>query len=272
MKKKGFTLLEVLIGLAVLSILLIPTANIILSTVKNVKQNQDKQQARLLAQKTIEEIKAIDSISEVTLSNGVKIIKSQTSPSYYMSSVIDGFNIAGEIKLNQLLTDNYDDLTSKAVSCIIEVNKQDIKYSYSQPMSIEKYLNETIPQNSLTDIENLKITLDNSNISINSNFYNISSTAPIIVLLNEDRSSNSLTPVSITIENESDNNCEVYIVGNSGIDIDKNYTINYIKGDVSVYTSTINTDSREKGIYSVSLTVTKDSKVLENINAQKVVK
>lgn len=64
-KSKGFTLLELLITIAILAIIIIPLSSMVLTSVKFTKASEDKQRATNLAQKYMEKIK-----SGVILSSG----------------------------------------------------------------------------------------------------------------------------------------------------------------------------------------------------------
>ncbi|WMJ80843.1 type II secretion system protein [Clostridium sp. MB40-C1] len=59
-KKKGFTLLEIVITLAILGIIIVPISNLVFTSVKTAKASEDKQKAANLAQKYIEQIKGGD--------------------------------------------------------------------------------------------------------------------------------------------------------------------------------------------------------------------
>ena len=60
--KKGMTLIEVIISVALLSILLIPISGLVMSSFKNSKKSEDKQNATYIGQKVLEELKAYDEI------------------------------------------------------------------------------------------------------------------------------------------------------------------------------------------------------------------
>lgn len=60
--KKGMTLIEVIISVALLSILLVPISGLVMSSLKNNKKSEYKQQATYVGQKVLEELKAYDEI------------------------------------------------------------------------------------------------------------------------------------------------------------------------------------------------------------------
>lgn len=61
-KKKGITLIEVIISVALIAILLIPLTNLVMTSIKRNKSAENKQEATNLGQKVVEELKAQDSI------------------------------------------------------------------------------------------------------------------------------------------------------------------------------------------------------------------
>ncbi|WP_053957101.1 type IV pilus modification PilV family protein [Inediibacterium massiliense] len=63
---KGFTLIEVILSIAILGIILIPCITLFLSAHKNVKESDDLLKATLLAQKKMEEIKSAPILPETS--------------------------------------------------------------------------------------------------------------------------------------------------------------------------------------------------------------
>ena len=72
-KKKGATLLEIIISMAIIAILVIPISDLIMSSVRNNRRAKDEQNAKLLGQRISEGIKKSDidlSSSRITINNG----------------------------------------------------------------------------------------------------------------------------------------------------------------------------------------------------------
>jgi prepilin-type N-terminal cleavage/methylation domain-containing protein len=61
--KKGFSLIEVIISVAVLAVLMIPIASVTIATVKRNDEAEDKQRANFEGQKLLEELKSFDNIT-----------------------------------------------------------------------------------------------------------------------------------------------------------------------------------------------------------------
>ena len=60
--KKGITLIEVIISVALLSILIIPLSTMVITSLKNKEESSDRQKATYIGQKILEELKAYDVI------------------------------------------------------------------------------------------------------------------------------------------------------------------------------------------------------------------
>lgn len=86
-KRKGITLIEVIISVALIAILLIPLTNLVMTSIKKNKQSENKQEATNLGQKVIEELKAQDSIQ-------LHDFDSSTNKGKY--TTLDGFEMTVE--------------------------------------------------------------------------------------------------------------------------------------------------------------------------------
>ncbi|MBU3160434.1 prepilin-type N-terminal cleavage/methylation domain-containing protein [Clostridium frigoris] len=62
-KKRGFTLIEVLVSIAIFSIMSIPVSMMVISGVKNSKSGEYKQKAAAISQQIIEELKSNNAVS-----------------------------------------------------------------------------------------------------------------------------------------------------------------------------------------------------------------
>ena len=60
--KKGITLIDVIISVALLSILIIPLSTMVITSLKNKEESSDRQKATYIGQKILEELKAYDVI------------------------------------------------------------------------------------------------------------------------------------------------------------------------------------------------------------------
>lgn len=103
-KNKGFTLLELVISLALIAILIIPISNLVLGSVKINKAGEDKQQAGLKLQEVIENIKSVDlpkdtgEAGKVEVGNGVYVVKDVDGAFSISDSNDKDIKIEGTIK------------------------------------------------------------------------------------------------------------------------------------------------------------------------------
>lgn len=86
-KRKGITLIEVIISVALIAILLIPLTNLVMTSIKRNKSAENKQEATNLGQKVVEELKAQDSIQ-------LHDFDSSTNKGKY--TTLDGFEMTVE--------------------------------------------------------------------------------------------------------------------------------------------------------------------------------
>ena len=102
-KKKGASLLEIIISIAILAIISIPIGGILITSVKTSKSTEDKQIATLMGQQMLEEIRVTDFLggtSEVQFTNGVKVEPMINHSTYELvgynllesSKTIDGYD------------------------------------------------------------------------------------------------------------------------------------------------------------------------------------
>ena len=100
--KKGLTLIEIIISIAILSIMIVPILSLTLSSVKTNKKSDEKMQALSLAQKEMEGIKSPKYIIAGYTQSGNELTKISTEGSYKIietllipsqSQVVDEFNI-----------------------------------------------------------------------------------------------------------------------------------------------------------------------------------
>ncbi|MGL5069106.1 MAG: prepilin-type N-terminal cleavage/methylation domain-containing protein [Sarcina sp.] len=159
--KKGMTLLEIVVALAIIAIMIIPLMNSLLTAVRTNKKGEEVQDAKLLGQQVIENLRVQDIIKEGTIAQvgfdselGVGnseqkgfeikldslIEATDTSKGYFpvsMSTEVDGFTIEGKIyeeevkEINADLED--DEYFNKPLAGLIVVKGEDIYYIKNLP-------------------------------------------------------------------------------------------------------------------------------------------
>ncbi|MGL4454007.1 MAG: type IV pilus modification PilV family protein [Sarcina sp.] len=109
--KKGMTLLEVVISLAIIAIMIIPLMNSLLTAVRANKKGEEVQNAKLLGQQFIEKLRLQDDVKGGTIDVGGATVTlgsfteaTGSKPGYYevTSTEVDGFTIEGRVYENKV--------------------------------------------------------------------------------------------------------------------------------------------------------------------------
>ncbi|MGL4761758.1 MAG: prepilin-type N-terminal cleavage/methylation domain-containing protein [Sarcina sp.] len=157
--KKGMTLLEIVVALAIIAIMIIPLMNSLLTAVRANKKGEEVQDAKLLGQQVIENLRVQDIIKEGTIAQvgfnselgsieqesfeiklGNLIEATDTSKGYFPVSTlteVDGFTIEGKIYeeevkgINADLEDN--EYFNKPLAGLIVVKGEDVHYIKNLP-------------------------------------------------------------------------------------------------------------------------------------------
>lgn len=127
-KKKALTLIEVVISLAILFIIMIPISTMAIQTIKMNKQAENKQQATVIAQKLMEEVKSLPEYTNRMLEGGVNIQEDENSSlDYKITGEIEGFRVEGTIKPSVNYKGKNIDETSKIkVDGRVKIKKEGI--------------------------------------------------------------------------------------------------------------------------------------------------
>ncbi|MDU5107372.1 type II secretion system protein [Clostridium sp.] len=141
-RKKGMTLIEIIISLALLGIIIVPISGYALGSLKNNLKAEIKQSASFHGQRFLEEIKAYDEIVIKTNGEGKKYFE-----------LLDG-EVMEEVSLN-----NYKgEVIKDKLNLQMEV-KEDTTFEYNDINNLENIKNETFRLN-------LKESLGISNIEL----------------------------------------------------------------------------------------------------------
>lgn len=275
--KKGFTLLEVIISLALISIILIPISNMVLTSVKINKATENKQQAKAVLQETIENIKAIERLSTESsnpLSNGITLSKSMGEDKkliYSLSGNVNEFSIEGSIKESSIVTNNK--VNEIKVDKTIYFHKSSISISEnSESISI----GEAIKKSSgslVTPSEEVAIKMsDGQDITItygeNKNIISIPTPEnnALLICLKE----NGEKKLKLNIENSSERKkLKVYLYNGEKISERDDVIISELNGPIELIEGIKNDeDIVNEKLYVVELRASKNGEVIESMNLQ----
>ncbi|NLL31486.1 MAG: prepilin-type N-terminal cleavage/methylation domain-containing protein [Clostridiales bacterium] len=176
--KRGMTLIEVIISVALLSILIVPLSGLVISSLRNNKNSEYKQRASYVGQKVLEELKAYDEIllnidggtEYFELLDGDRIIKASVGNSFSgnFSRTIYG-------SISEPLS------TGEEIYQVSVTMERNDKFQYSDKDNLNEYSNADFRLNFLKDFNNkVNLASDPINKSLN-----VSNNDEIIVELND---------------------------------------------------------------------------------------
>jgi len=271
--KKGFTLLEVIISFALISIILIPIANIVLTSVKINKTTENKQQAKAVLQETVENIKAIDSLSSAVstpLTNGITLSETTGEDNkliYSLSGNVNGFSIEGYIKENSVVTNNK--VSEMKVDRTIYFYDGSISISNSKGIigeAIKKSIdNSAIPSEEVTiemkESGEINVTYGKSIIAIPKPEDNA-----LLICLNED----SDKKLNLSVENNSKaEKLKIYLYNGEKVSERQDVIISKFNGQVELIEGVKDSvDIINEKMYFVELTADKNGEVVETMNLE----
>ncbi|WP_346936697.1 type II secretion system protein [Clostridium sp.] len=271
--KKGFTLLEVIISFALISIILIPIANIVLTSVKINKTTENKQQAKAVLQETVENIKAIDSLSSAVstpLTNGITLSETTGEDNkliYSLSGNVNGFSIEGYIKENSVVTNNK--VSEMKVDRTIYFYDGSISISNSKGIigeAIKKSIdNSAIPSEEVTiemkESGEINVTYGKSIIAIPKPEDNA-----LLICLNED----SDKKLNLSVENNSKaEKLKIYLYNGEKVSERQDVIISKFNGQVELIEGVKDSeDIINEKLYFVELTADKNGEVVETMNLE----
>ena len=214
--KKGLTLIELIISLALLGIIIVPIGGYALGSIKNSLESEKKQKASFIGQRFLEEIKAYDEIVLKTSEEGKKyfqlldgeiIFKEQDS-----SEVKDEHGVIK--KLPEIYRGNFEKDNFKLETEI----KEDEIFKYNNINNLENITDETFTLN-------LRASVGIASLEIKENLTKVSDFRNDLVITLEEnlkiKIDDSLTEQEL-VSDSSSNNLKNTII----INIEKSFSLN----------------------------------------------
>lgn len=271
--KKGFTLLEVIISFALISIILIPIANLVLTSVKINKFTENKQQAKAVLQETIENIKAIDNLSSFIskpLNNGITLSEATGEDNkliYSLSGEVNGFSIEGSIKEKSVVTNNK--ISEMQVDRTIYFHHGSLSISNGKEVigkAIKKLSDNLATPSEEVFIEmkeagEIDVTYGGSIIAIPK-----PEAKSLLICLNED----SEKKLNLSVENKNrTENLKIYLFNGEKVSERQDVIISKFNGQIELIEGVQHSDDviNEK-LYFVDLKANKNGEVVENMNLE----
>jgi len=271
--KKGFTLLEVIISFALISIILIPIANLVLTSVKINKSTENKQQAKAVLQETIENIKAIDNFSSALskpLNNGITLSEATGEDNklvYSISGEINGFSIEGSIKEQSQVINNK--VSEMEVDRTIYFNKGSISLSNGKEVIGEAI--KKISDSSAISSEEVFIQMKEAGeINVTYGVSSIDILTPkekaLLICLNED----SEKKLKLNVENKSlTENLKIYLYNKKKVSERQDIIISKFIGQIELIEGVQHSEDIINGkLYFVELRANKNGEVVENMSLE----
>jgi prepilin-type N-terminal cleavage/methylation domain-containing protein len=271
-KKKGLTLIEVLISLTILSIIVIPISNLVLSSVKLNKSGEDKQKAVTIAQQIIEEVKAAPKLEgSMILSNGLTLMAVEGSTGSYQGTQLINNEFTAVVTVNSKSGTGEASLPASAVSydadLLIEGNdstgltakfKDDITPYYIKWDSIKI-------ENASDKIYVTAVTTAGSTIT---KYYNRVYSA-VRIVFSENTNFTGSNVLAVKALNSLSGSFSVYFEANSKSKI--NYTIENLGGQIKKYNTTVYSAGQAalNTAYEIEVKVSKKGSIIYSAKAFK---
>lgn len=278
-KKKGATLLELIIALAIISIMMVPIMNSVLQSVRVNKKAEDLKKAKLLGQQVFENLRnqdVIESGQVLKLSNNELAISSRgVNGEFNVESIVevDGLRVDGIIKTEEVVVANkyYDIMLGGFL--VIDGNKIYYKEAtnnyktfsdfYVQSVGKARVLAE-IKGDVTLEINNENLILKQGNIHLwSARLGYIKNYLAIVVHRESD--------YKLTIDNKAQKT-NIYGFRSNQVEVENGFVeekIDYIGTPVKrVENILYDYKYRTKGLYSINLKVRKEFEVLEELEYQ----
>lgn len=213
-KKRGISIIEIIISLAIIAIIIIPMSNVIIHTVKINKGGEDKQQAAYIGQQVFEGLN-VNNIEDSTGSflsqtiaiNGVSKVFNLLGTGNGAANIDDynvTLNVARDNSINLADSTNTYDAT-------ITVDWQDITKTVT--------VNKSPDGDFTTDVANLYITLNTDSLEVKTKNADGSTTNRNTTLITSTfnslgvrvKSYTSATPYNVYVTNNRNNQVNVYL-------------------------------------------------------------
>lgn len=258
-KKDGFTLIEVLISLVVFAIIVIPISMMVMQGVKTNKKAEEKQQAMMIAQHIMENIKGMSENELINLDSlevrGYRISKKDR----YLGGNVDGY----DIKVTIMPVENYsfnNGSLELANSYCIEISNEgsDIKL-FNKIDNIDRGIEENT----------IKIKKDKiGKVLVNNTSINNKERKPIYLVVDEACTRN----INLILENESREEEKLFLIKKEGSTA--TFDIKNDKGLFDITTDIVipkNNYEKNVKLYEVKITAVKNGNEFE-INSYKNIK
>ncbi|GFP77564.1 type IV pilus modification PilV family protein [Clostridium fungisolvens] len=293
-KRKGMTLLEVIISIAILGIIIVPMSNMILTSVKTNKRGEDKQQAVYLAQQVLEAFKNVSAFED---NNGF------TAQSFSLNGNAYSFSVDSTINTDPL-TVRFNDINIGDYTLRVTLGRMQNANIYNntatnnvsadynlmvggQDDSSRTVKLNNLPESSISEAPNgIYVYVYATKHDINLPGYNLAvKTSSSIedashnytkVYLDRDTFNNNISlsfdnsyenthQFSVNLYNDTTDNINVYVNTQTGKNVD--YVVNNIKGTITTYNVVTGNAAVFSKNYNTKVDVIKDGATIYTVNS-----
>lgn len=294
-RKKAATLVEVIISIAIFSLLVLPTMSLILTSIKNVKKTNENEKAEIIGKQVIEEIKSMDLSrleNSIELGNGIVLNKNEDGTITTRNDGEKGFqtiddNYQVEVTLTKnsnleysSISDNMDgefniyhkdgklfiqDVKAKDDEGIKEIRlkrNQYEKITITNKYNLDEELNLIEIKLSSGEVINIKKRNKNDEFNKETGYIKFN-------LLGSEEDTLDKIKINIDVKNLMSQDFNIYISKreNSNFETEVNIDKDSIGG--MLITDDIFTPNKIGDMYNLSVVVKKDSKILFNAEGYK---
>lgn len=294
-RKKAATLVEVIISIAIFSLLVLPTMSLILTSIKNVKKTNENEKAEIIGKQVIEEIKSMDLSrleNSIELGNGIVLNKNEDGTITTRNNGEKGFqtiddNYQVEVTLTKnsnleysSISDNMDgefniyhkdgklfiqDVKAKDDEGIKEIRlkrNQYEKITITNKYNLDEELNLIEIKLSSGEVINIKKRNKNDEFNKETGYIKFN-------LLGSEEDTLDKIKINIDVKNLMSQDFNIYISKreNSNFETEVNIDKDSIGG--MLITDDIFTPNKIGDMYNLSVVVKKDSKILFNAEGYK---
>lgn len=183
--KKGYTLLEIVIALAILAIMILPLGNSLVTSVKANKMAEIKQESKLISQEIIENLRTKGNVEAGTLKVGnndeIVTVNKINNKEFKVTGNVNEVKVSGTISKNfsdREIVDTSDEYANKKLNLLFVVEnsssgKGDIAYYYDAitPKSIDKHL-ESSSKNPLVNKNRIHVLFEEKDSNVKATIAN----------------------------------------------------------------------------------------------------
>ncbi|MGL5821032.1 MAG: type II secretion system protein [Sarcina sp.] len=294
--KKGMTLLEIVISLAIIGILLLPMMNSLLSAVKANIKSERIQEAKLIGQQIVENLKVKDDIKKESINfrdasieilDLVEVDINDPSKSYYPIKVdnVNGYSVDGKIYTKDILKVNEDqsskDYITEELGALVVVDKDNIYYTdmLKSGQNIESIVstNTGFIKKSMGGIKDINIVFEEfENTVSKEKQYKILLDNILINDISKDATTLGIYVIEendfkFNFNNKSNKSEKIYVFRDSKLSKDEG-TLNgniSLEGNINLYSNIIfDSNDSHKGLYSVELDMKRRDERIEKIQME----